>query len=84
MYNSSDTSNDMFNLKAKLAAEISEDSVGEANMITGAIVKKAACRMEPKKSDISKSFQVMPFFILQIFSLNTWPLSTDLGLYMGQ
>ena len=57
LYNSSDTSNDMFNLKAKLAAEISEDSVVEANMITGAILKKAACTMEPKKSDISKSWK---------------------------
>ena len=56
LYNSSGTSDDMFDLKAKIAAEISDGSVVEADKITGQIVKDAACRMKPKKSDISQSF----------------------------
>ena len=56
LYNSSDTSDDLYDLKAKLTAEISDGSIVEADKITGKIVKEAACRMKPKKSDISQSF----------------------------
>ena len=54
LYNSSDTSDDLYDLK--LTAEISDGSIVEADKITGKIVKEAACRMKPKKSDISQSF----------------------------
>ena len=56
LYNSSDTSEDMLDMKAMLAAEITEGSRVEADKINGKTVKEAACRMKPKKSDISQSF----------------------------
>ena len=56
LYNSSDTSEDLAKLKDILKAEISINSVFEADKVTGQAVKEAACRMKPKKSDISGSY----------------------------
>ena len=56
LYNSAESLEDMLTLKEKLTAEISEGSVAEADKLTGKIVKEAACRMKPNKSDISQSF----------------------------
>ena len=56
LYNSSDTSEDLDKLKDKLLSEISENSVDEANKVTGQAVKEAACRMKPNKSDVSGSY----------------------------
>ena len=56
LYNSSDTSEDLSKLKDILKAEISNDSVVEADRVTGQAVKEAACRMKSKKSDVSGSY----------------------------
>ena len=54
LYNSSDTSEDMAELKDELEALISGTS--EADLITGKAVKEAATRMKPNKSDVSASY----------------------------
>ena len=56
LYNSSDSSEGVARLKDKLQEEISENSINEANKVTGKAVKEAACRMKPEKSDISGSY----------------------------
>ena len=56
LYNSSGTQEAMEVLKDELGAEIGRDSIAEANKITGAIVKEAACRMKPSKGDVSGSY----------------------------
>ena len=56
LYNSADTSEDLAKLKDILKANISENSVSEADKVTGHAVKQAACRMKPGKSDISGSY----------------------------
>ena len=56
LYNSSESSEDMAELKDILAREILADSSAEADKITGKTVKEAACRMKPRKSDVSQSY----------------------------
>ena len=56
LYNSSNTEDQMINFKQLLQSEISENCIHEANRITGSVVKEAACRMKPGKSDVSTSF----------------------------
>ena len=56
LYNSSESSVDLSNLKDQLRDEISVDSLHEVNKITGQSVKEAACRMKPRKSDVSSSY----------------------------
>ena len=56
LYNSSESSEDMAELKDILAREILADSSAEAEKITGKTVKEAACRMKPRKSDVSQSY----------------------------
>jgi hypothetical protein len=46
----------MLELKQLLQSEISGNCLQEANRITGAAVKEAACRMKPGKSDVSTSY----------------------------
>ena len=53
LYNSSESSVDLSNLKDQLRDEISVDSLHEVNKITGQSVKEAACQMKPTKSDVS-------------------------------
>ena len=54
LYNSSDTSENMTELKDELKALIT--SAEDANLITGKAVKEAAARMKAKKSDVSGSY----------------------------
>ena len=56
LYNSSATSYEMVQFKQLLQSEITENCLQEANRITGATVKEAACRMKPGKSDVSTSY----------------------------
>ena len=59
LYNSWDTSTGMESIKAHLKDLISVDegdAVAEADMITGAVLKEAACRMKPGKGDVSGSY----------------------------
>ena len=56
LYNSSESNADLIKLKDKLREEISADSVEEVHKITGQAVKEAACRMKPRKSDVSTSY----------------------------
>ena len=56
LYNSYDTSELMTELKAELNNKINADSIHEADKITGQVVKKAATRMKPDKSDVSGGF----------------------------
>ena len=56
LYNSSDTSEELIKLKDILRGEISNDSIKDVEKITGKVVKEAAGRMKPKKSDVSNSF----------------------------
>ena len=56
LYNSSETIEDLLKLKLQLHEEITDAAVPEADKITGQMVKDAACRMKPKKSDVSGSF----------------------------
>ena len=56
LYNSLDTSEQMAELKAGLNSQIGEDSLYEVERITGAVVKEAACRLKPAKSEENGSF----------------------------
>ena len=56
LYNSIDTTEPMSELKAQLNNLIGPESVDEADLITGDVVKKAATRMKPDKSDVSGGF----------------------------
>ena len=56
LYNSSNTVYQMTELKQLLQSEISDSCLQHANRITGAVVKEAACRMKPGKSDVSTSY----------------------------
>ena len=54
LHNSSDTSENMTELKDELKALIT--SAEDANLITGKALKEAAARMKAKKSDVSGRF----------------------------
>ena len=56
LYNSSESSEDMAELKDILAREILADSSAEADKISGKTVKEAECRVKPRKSDVSQSY----------------------------
>ena len=56
LYNSSNTDDQMVELKQLLQGEISESCIRHADRVTGAVVKEAACRMKPGKSDVSTSY----------------------------
>ena len=56
LYNSSSTSDEMLEFKELLQSEISANCIHEANKVTGAAVKEAACRMKPGKSDVSTNY----------------------------
>ena len=56
LYNSNDTKTELEPLKHQLSVEIFNNYSDEANKITGQIVKMAACRLKPNKSDVSGSF----------------------------
>jgi hypothetical protein len=46
----------MVRIKEDILRNISQESVAEAEKITGAVVKEAACSMKPGKSDVSGSY----------------------------
>ena len=56
LYNSSDSSQDMIGLKQSLNNAISNESLTEVNKITPQMVKSAASKMKPMKSDVSGSY----------------------------
>ena len=57
LYNSWGSQDDMISIKQQVAALIqTEGSVGQVEKLTGQVVKKAACKMKPNKSDVSGSF----------------------------
>ena len=61
IYNSSESNAAVEEIKAKIKAVLTsdqgaEDSLKEVHKLSGDIVKKAACRMKPKKGDVSESF----------------------------
>ena len=56
LYNSSSTKNELKLLKDTLQRKIRYESYSDANMITGLIVKNAACKLKPNKGDVSESF----------------------------
>ena len=56
LYKSNDTSEELLNLKEILRKEISNDSITDVDKIIGKVVKEAAARMKPQKSDVSGSF----------------------------
>ena len=53
LYNSASTREGVDILGEKIKALISHHSVGEVAKVTGDVVKQAACRMKPRKSDVS-------------------------------
>ena len=56
LYNSSDSSQDIIGLKYLVSNAISNKSLDEVIKITPAVVKSAASKMKPMKSDVSGSF----------------------------
>ena len=57
LYNSWGSEKEMENIKQKVAGLVqTEGSLAEVQKLTGQVVKKAACRMKPAKSDVSGSF----------------------------
>ena len=58
LYNSWDTSEGVESIKKKLQEVISltDNKAGDADKITGAVLKEAACRMKPSKGDVSGSY----------------------------
>ena len=56
LYNSCDSTEEMFDLKDKLKNMISTTSMKDINLISGAVVKNAATRLKPGKADVSGSF----------------------------
>ena len=56
LYNSADSSEEMAEIKVKLAELITLDSVDEVMKVTGAKVKEAASLMKSDKSDVTGSF----------------------------
>ena len=56
LYNSSESQEAMRVIKDSLKMEIGPNSIDEVVKITGRIVKEAACRMKPGKSDISGAY----------------------------
>ena len=79
LYNSSNTVDQMTDLKQLLQSEISDSCLQHADRITGAVVKEAACRMKPGKSDVSTSYTSDAllnapdtFFDLLTFVFRSW------------
>ena len=56
LYNSEDTTEEILKLVEVLREEITQDSIKHVEKITGNVVKEAAARMKPNKSDVSKGF----------------------------
>ena len=57
LFNSCDTSEGVENIKDQLKDLIGRDlSVSDADLITGSVLKDAACRMKPGKGDVSGSY----------------------------
>ena len=57
LFNSCDTSEGVESIKDKLRDLIGRDlSVNDADLITGSVLKDAACRMKPGKGDVSGSY----------------------------
>ena len=57
LFNSCDTSEGVESIKDKLKDLIGRDlSVNDADLITGSVLKDAACRMKPGKGDVSGSY----------------------------
>ena len=57
LYNSWGSEEEMVNIKQMVACLIqSEGSLTEVFKLTGEVVKKAACKMKPAKSDVSRAF----------------------------
>ena len=57
LYNSWCSEDEMVNIKQKVAAMVqTEGSQIEVMKLTGKVVKKAACKMKPAKSDVSGAF----------------------------
>ena len=61
VYNSSESNEAVDEIKSKIRSVLSsgqgaEDSLVEINKVCGDVVKLAACRMKPKKGDVSESF----------------------------
>ena len=56
LYNSVGTEEEVGGLKIYLEEQITQDSFNEVYKLTGAIVKKAAERMKPGKTDVTESY----------------------------
>ena len=56
LYNSEDTTEEILKLVEVLREDINQDSIKHVDKITGNVVKEAAARMKPNKSDVSKGF----------------------------
>jgi hypothetical protein len=56
LYNSAGSEEAMYDIKAKLAPMIGQDSILEVNKLTGSVVKEACSRMKPGKADVTESF----------------------------
>ena len=56
LYNSADTTDAVNLIKNRLEDMIDLDSLDEVNKVTGSVVKKAALKMKPNKSDVTGSY----------------------------
>ena len=56
LYNSASSVEEMKVLQDKIKELITPESVQQAAMVTGSVVKEAVCSMKPRKSDVSCTF----------------------------